>query len=89
MRRTERNRKEVISRLSFGNTGLNGNLFRMGTGGCGFCYQGETVEHVLLFCYKYSLERRELLSWLQENKLQLNIQDILGKKNLLMIIFVI
>ena len=81
MRRTGRNRKEetVISRLRFGHTRLNSNLFKIGkhqTGSCDFCGQEETVKHVLLFCTKYSVERRKLVSRLQENKLQLNLQDI-------------
>ncbi|XP_027861616.1 uncharacterized protein LOC114137195 [Xiphophorus couchianus] len=59
MRRTGQNRKEetVISRLRFGHTRLNSNLFKIGkhrTGSCDFCGQEETVKHVLLFCTKYS-----------------------------------
>uniref|UniRef100_A0A3P9PXL0 Reverse transcriptase zinc-binding domain-containing protein n=1 Tax=Poecilia reticulata TaxID=8081 RepID=A0A3P9PXL0_POERE len=73
MRGTVRSRKEenIISRLRFGHTGLNSALFKIGkhpSGNCDFCFQEETVKHVLLLCLKYSEERRKLECRLLKNK---------------------
>jgi len=83
MRGTGRSRKEenIISRLRFGHTGLNSTLFIMGrhpSRNCEFCFEEETVEHVLLLCPKYSEERKKLEYRLLKNKLQLKISDMLG-----------
>ncbi|KAJ8351312.1 hypothetical protein SKAU_G00227880 [Synaphobranchus kaupii] len=54
-------RKEVVwTRMRLGHNGLNSSLFRVGrheTGGCPFCGELETVEHILLHCTCYEGER--------------------------------
>ena len=81
----EKNRRDeiVISRMRFGHTRLNGTLYKMGkrdTGGCEFCGQEETVEHVMIYCQKYELERRILIEKLRKIKMQFILGDILQNK---------
>lgn len=41
------------------------------------CVQEQTVEHVILFCLKSTVERIELVPHLQDIRLKLDIQDLL------------
>ena len=86
MRRVGRNRREetIISRLRFGHTALNSTLFIIGkhnTGNCVYCGQRETIEHVLLHCRKYEIERRNLIINLRNNKIPFNIIDIVQQNS--------
>ena len=54
----------ILSRLRMGHTKLNSTLYIIRTHGTG-CQVKETVEHVLVFCPKYDLERNELIRELQ------------------------
>ncbi|XP_035984330.1 uncharacterized protein LOC118557933 [Fundulus heteroclitus] len=85
MRITERNRREeiIISRLRMGHTGLNRSLFLIGkhqTGKCD-CGEDETVEHVILNCNKYWIQRNRLTSKLSNMKIKLDIVDLLRKES--------
>ncbi len=65
-------RKEacVISRLRLGHTGLNSTLHIIGkhpTGLCDWCGVKETVEHVIIQCKGYMVERSKLIVELQKN----------------------
>ena len=85
MRRSERNRREeiIISRLRIGHTGLNRSLFLIGkhqTGKCD-CGEDETVEHVILNCSKYSIQRNRLIRKLSDMKMKLDIVDLLQKES--------
>ena len=54
----------IITRLRIGHTGLSHTLYKIGKHQTGKCMRGsepETVEHVLLQCGKYSVERGHLL----------------------------
>jgi hypothetical protein len=63
-------REEVMwSRLRFGHTGLNASLWMIGrheTGLCDDCLVVETVEHVLIFCERYGLDRVRLCERVRE-----------------------
>ena len=79
-----RNRREetVITRLRLGHTGLNGALYRIGkhdTGRCNHCGEEETVEHVMMNCREYVLERGQLKENLAEIKERYELVDILRK----------
>lgn len=62
-------RKEqvIISRMRIGHTFLNSTLFVLGkqSGLCS-CLKPETVEHVLISCRKYDLQRQDLVRELRE-----------------------
>lgn len=60
-RATGRSRREgvVVSRMRFGHTGLNSTLLLMGkhnSGKCDYCGEEDTLEHVILQCWKYKVE---------------------------------
>lgn len=84
MRNTGKTRREetIISRLRFGHTRLNGTLFKMGkhnSGRCEFCQEEETIEHVMLHCQKYVVERRKMVFNLKEIKVNYDLRDILQR----------
>jgi len=59
--------KVILTRLRMGHTKLNSTLHiigKHGTGLCKICQVKETV--VLLFCSRYELERKDLISELKE-----------------------
>lgn len=52
--------------MRFGHTGLNSTLLLIGkhnSGKCGYCGEEETLAHVGLQCWKYKVERRQLLNF--------------------------
>ena len=60
-----RNRREeaIFPRLRIGHTGINKTLHIIGkhpTGRCIHCDQHESVQHVLLDCRGYEMERKKL-----------------------------
>ncbi len=77
-------RKEacVISRLRLGHTGLNSTLHIIGkhpTGLCDWCGVKETVEHVIIQCKGYMVERSKLIVELQKNgEQQVTLKEILN-----------
>lgn len=86
MRNAGRTRREevIISRLRFGHTGLNGTLFlivKHSTGKCDYCGVEETVEHVMLQCQRYQVERRQLVHNLSNLKIKLDLVELLQKES--------
>uniref|UniRef100_A0A3B1IE94 Reverse transcriptase domain-containing protein n=1 Tax=Astyanax mexicanus TaxID=7994 RepID=A0A3B1IE94_ASTMX len=60
-----KNRQEelVLTRVRIGHCGLNQSLFRIGKhpdGNCLYCSQPETIEHVLIQCVAYDIQREEV-----------------------------
>lgn len=71
----------MLTRLRIGHSGLNRSLFRIGkhqTGGCDYCGQPETVEHVLIECNNYMEERSCLTSVLYKEGKALTLVNLLG-----------
>ena len=61
----------MINRLRIGHSNLNSTLYVIGkhrTGLCDLCNESETVEHILISCREYRVERQEMLSQLQKIK---------------------
>lgn len=79
----KRREENVISRMRIGHTGLNHTLSRIGkhpTGKCIHCSQPETVEHVLLICGKYSVQRGVFFQTLKRAGFSdLSMSGLLGK----------
>lgn len=68
-RGNKRKQQVIMSRMRIGHSCLNGTLKLMGkhlTGLCEQCSEEETIEHVLLFCSKYTEERKIMLNKLEE-----------------------
>lgn len=75
--------EEVVSRLRFGHTGLNSTLFLIGKHDSGkgdYCGEEETLEHVILQCRKYKVERRQLVQSLSNINMQLDLIKLLLKE---------
>lgn len=76
-----RREEAMLTRLRIGHSGLNRSLFRIGkhqTGGCDYCGQPETVEHVLIECNNYMEERSCLTSVLYKEGKALTLVNLLG-----------
>ena len=75
-------REEVVhSRMRFGHTRLNSTLNMMGkhaTGNCDVCDVSETVEHVLMVCIRYSVERAVLRARMGELGREWSVRGVLG-----------
>lgn len=84
--RTHKCRREdtVFTRLKLGHTGLNVILCRINkaeTDKCGVCEVSETVEHALLECARYSVERQTLRERVTHAGRDWNIEGLLGIGN--------
>lgn len=79
----KRREESLITRLRIGHTGLNLSLYKIGkhpTGKCTYCNQPETVEHVLLQCRKYNINREHLFQSLRKAKHHdVSLSGLLGK----------
>lgn len=76
-----RREEVVMTRLRIGHSNLNETLHIIGkhpTGLCEFCQAPETVEHVLVKCRKYSVERKEMMEGMERAGLTgAGLKDIL------------
>lgn len=79
---TGRSRYEenMITRLRLGHTRLNSTLHLIGknpTGLCEACEVSETVEHVVMHCRRYKVERKELKKELNNIGVKFTIKNVL------------
>ena len=72
----------AVARLRIGHTELNGNLFRfnqMDNPNCTRCQTPETIEHYLLTCRRYSLQRRKMITALNKEGIpNIDMKTLLG-----------
>ena len=72
----------AVTRLKIGHSELNESLNRFGQADsplCSICNTPESVEHYLLVCRRYVLQRRKLIRALNQNGIQnINVKTILG-----------
>ena len=81
----DKHKQTTITRLRFGKTLLNDNLFlfkRHPTGSCSLCGISETVIHVLLYCRKYTNFHKFIKDKLNKLNLEFNIVNILSTSSL-------
>lgn len=68
-----------MTRLRIGHSNLNGTLNMIGrhqNGLCDHCQEAETVQHVLVYCRKYIVQRKDMLEGME--KAGLKSVDIKG-----------
>lgn len=80
---SERTRREeiIMTRLRVDHTGLNGTLFLLGKRNsekCENCGVKENVEHVILHCILFELERQIFQDRVQEAGREWNLMGVLG-----------
>ena len=81
----QRREEIVLVRLRLGHCGLNGTLKVIGkhaTGLCEGCDEEESVEHVLLRCGRYEVERRVLRDrWRAMGRGEIRLEGVLGMED--------
>ena len=76
--------RKIISRLRFGHSRLNSSLFKIAkheSGRCDYCEQQETVQHIIMHCQRFEIEREQLICSLRRESVCFDIINILQKES--------